>query len=282
MKEILAQFSPWALVDIMVIAFIIYNVLRVIRGTRAAQMLTGIMIIVAAFLLSRFVPLSTLNWVMNKFYSSFIIILIILFQDDIRHVLSRIGKKPFIPANENVSSNQVIDEISRAASALSSKRIGALIVLERNIILSRYVDVGILIDARTSKELLMSIFHPTSPIHDGAVIVQQGRLAAAGCFLPLTREENLDPNLGTRHRAGIGISQETDAVVVLVSEENGSMSVVVDGILERKPDAKQLRDALRFILIEDEASAERERPPMPVRRGLGQRLAGLKFWGRNS
>lgn len=255
MLEILDQFGFWATIDILIIAFIIYHILLLIRGTRAAQMLTGILIVVAAFLLSSIVPLTTLNWVMNKFYSSFIIIIIILFQDDIRHVLSRMGKKSFIPGTDNLSSGQILDEITRAAASLATKRIGALIVLERNIILSRYVEVGTLLDARVSKELLVSIFHPSSPVHDGAAIIQRGRISAAGCFLPLTRDENLDPNWGTRHRAAIGISQETDAIVVLVSEEGASISLVVEGKVSRKMDPKDLRRSLNDLLAE-QAEAE--------------------------
>ena len=208
------------------------------------------MIVIATFLLSSIVPLTTLNWVMNKFYSSFIIIIIILFQDDIRHVLSRMGKKSFIQGSDNLSSSQILDEITRAAAALATKRIGALIVLERNIILSRYVEVGTLLDARVSKELLLSLFHPSSPVHDGAAIIQRGRISAAGCFLPLTRDENLDPNWGTRHRAAIGISQETDAIVVLVSEEGASISLVVDGKVSRRMDPKDLRKSLTELLAE--------------------------------
>ncbi len=222
-------------------------------------MLTGILIVVAAFLLSSIVPLTTLNWAMNKFYSSFIIILIILFQDDIRHVLSRMGKKSFIPGADSLSSGQILDEITRAAASLATKRIGALIVLERNIILSRYVEIGTLLDARVSKELMMSIFHPSSPIHDGAAIIQRGRISAAGCFLPLTKDENLDPNWGTRHRAAIGISQETDAVVVLISEEGASISLVVDGRISRKMDPKDLRKSLTDLLSQDQEKAENTR-----------------------
>ena len=252
MKEILQQFGPWSVLDILIISFIIYHVLLLIRGTRAAQMLGGILIIVAAFLLSSIMPLTTLNWVMNKFYSSFIIILIIIFQDDIRHVLSRMGKKPFIPGSESISSQHILDEIIRAATALASRRIGALIVLERNIILSRYINVGIQLESKISKEILLSIFHTSSPIHDGAVIVQRGRISAAGCFLPLTRKENVDPNKGTRHRAAIGISQETDAVVVLVSEEGGSISMAVDGVISQKMDPKTLRRQLRALMVQAE------------------------------
>ncbi|NDE15684.1 TIGR00159 family protein [bacterium] len=258
MREILDQFSFWAVIDIAIIAFIIYQALLLIRGTRAAQILTGILFVVATFLLSSIVPLTTLNWVMNKFYSSFIIILIILFQDDIRHVLSRMGKKSFIPGADRVASHHVLDEIVRAATSMASKRIGGLIVLERNIILGRYVDVGVLIDARISKELLVSIFHPSSPIHDGAVIIQRGRVAAAGCFLPLTREENLDPNMGTRHRAAIGISQETDAIVVIVSEEVGSVAIVAEGKVSRRLDARQLREQLNELLMGEEEFSDKQ------------------------
>ena len=257
MKEIFQQFGIWSVFDIALISFVIYHVLLLIRGTRAAQMLGGILIIVAAFLLSSIMPLTTLNWVMNKFYSSFIIILIIIFQDDIRHVLSRMGKKPFVPGSDSTSSQQILDEIVRAATALASKRIGALIVLDRNIILTRYINISIGLDAQISKELIMSIFHTTSPIHDGAIIIQRGRISAAGCFLPLTRKENVDPNMGTRHRAAIGVSQETDAVVVLVSEEGGSISLAVDGIISQKMDPKALKVQLNHLMLQ--ADEERVR-----------------------
>jgi diadenylate cyclase len=250
--EIISLFDFWAFVDVIIIATIIYQALTLIRGTRAAQMLGGTMIVVALFLLSSVFPLTTLNWVLSKFYSSFIVFLIIIFQDDIRHVLSRMWKGPVIAGAENVSSMQIIDEIVRAASALAQARIGALIVLERSILLSRYINVGIQIDSKITKELLLAIFHPTSPVHDGAVIIQRGRITAAGCFLPLTRQEGLDPNMGTRHRAAIGITQETDAVTVLVSEEQGTVSLASDGHILRRLDAKQLRRDLRKLMSEDD------------------------------
>jgi diadenylate cyclase len=242
--ELFNQFSIWSLLDILVLAIIFYQILLLIRGTRAAQILTGMLLVVGLFIVSNIFPLTTVNWMMNKFYSSFIIILIIIFQDDIRHVLSTMGRRKFFVGQDTSSSILILDEISRAASALAAKRIGALIVIERQIILSRYVDIGVQLDARISKEIIMSIFHPSSPIHDGAIIMQRGRLAAAGCFLPLTRDESLDPNLGTRHRAAIGISQETDALVIVVSEEGASVAIVEDGKISRKPDGKTLREDL--------------------------------------
>lgn len=249
MSELYHKIGYWALVDIGIIAIIIYQLLLLIRGTRAMQMVLGILMTVGfAFFISQIYPLTTLKWLMDKFYSSIILIIVILFQEDIRRMLSRMGKKTVFPTQEQVSSKQMLDEIARACAALSSKKIGALIILERNILLTRYVDVGVLIDAKVSKELLLAIFHPTAPIHDGAIVIQQGRIAAAGCFLPLTRDEDVDPNFGTRHRAAIGISEETDAISVVVSEETSAISIAVDGIVVRKNDAKDLRKSLTQLL----------------------------------
>ncbi len=268
MSELLEQLSNWwAILDILIIATLIYQVVLLIRGTRAMQMALGILIVVgSAFLISQVYPLTALKWFMDKFYSSIIIILVILFQEDLRRVLSRMGKKGILPSGDYVASKQMLDEITRAATSLAAKRIGALIVIERSIILTRYVDVGVIVDARISKELILSIFHPTSPIHDGAVIIQQGRISAAGCFLPLTKDEDVDPNLGTRHRAAIGISQETDAIVIAVSEELGVFSLIVDGIVSRNLDSKELRKALRNLLslLPEEAKAKLAEEKTPV------------------
>lgn len=251
MKEIFEQFGWWSALDISLIAVVLYHILLLVRGTRTAQMLAGVTVIAAAFLASSAVPLTTVNWVMNKFYSSIIIILIIIFQDDVRHALSRIGRKSLISSNETISSHHILDEITRATTELAKKRIGSLIVMERNIILSRYIDIGTLVDSKISKELLVSLFHPSSPLHDGAVIIQQGRISAAGCFLPLTREENLTKNWGTRHRAAIGISQETDAIVILVSEETGRTSLVVDGTVKTVLEKEELRRQLLKLLVDE-------------------------------
>ena len=252
MAELFQKLGPWAIIDILIIAMIIYRLLLLIRGTRAMRMAVGILLLAGiTFMVSQIYPLTTLKWVMDKFYSSILIIIVILFQEDIRRVLSRIGNRTVFNSAEAVSSRQILDELTRAASSLTSKKFGALIVIERNIILSRYVDVGVLVDSRISKELLVSIFHPSSPIHDGAVIIQQGRIAAAGCFLPLTRDESVDPDLGTRHRAAIGMSQETDALVIVVSEETQAISLVVDGSVSRNLGPKELRKVLRNLLSHD-------------------------------
>lgn len=254
MMELIKQFGIWALIDVLFIAFIIYYLFMVLRGTRSMQIITGIVIIIGAvFLFSQVYPLNTLKWLMNKFYSSFIIILVILFQDDIRKVLSRMGRRGFFKMLEqNLSSQHMLDEIVRATSILVTKKLGALIVIERKIILDKYIDIGILLDSKVSMEILVSIFNKESPIHDGAVIIQQGRIAAAGCFLPLTRDENINPNLGTRHRAAIGISQETDAIVIIVSEERQAVSIVVEGKVSRRLDSKELRKVLRSLIYHAE------------------------------
>ncbi len=249
MTDILFNFGIWSLLDVLLLAFIIYQLLLLMSGTRAGQMLFGIGLLGLLFIVSVIFPLNAVHWMMNKFYSSFIFIMIILFHDDIRHVLSRLGKRPFVPGGEYGSSAAAIDELSRAAKSLSERRIGALLVIEQNINLDRYVEVGIEADAAIKKEILVSFFQTSSPIHDGAVVIRGGRIAAAGVFLPLSKDEGLDPNLGTRHRAAIGMSQETDAVIVVISEEHGGITIVKDGVLSRRLDGKGLRAELQEILL---------------------------------
>jgi len=253
MNEIFAQLTPWSIPDILIISAIIYQILLLIKGTRAAQMLTGILVVLGTFLFSSVVPLTTVNWVMGKFYSSFLVIIVILFQDELRNALSRIGKKPIVSTTEGQTPQKIIDDIAKAAMSLAAKSTGALIVFERNIILSRYIAVGTTMDAKVSKELLISIFQTTSPIHDGAVIIQNGKIAAAGCFLPLAKDDsNLNIPGGTRHRAAVGVSLETDAVVILVSEERGTVSLVADGQIYPKQTTDQIKGKLiQLLRIED-------------------------------
>lgn len=251
MFEVFEQFRISSAFEIIIVAFCIYYLLILLRGTRAMQMVFGILILLGSvFILSQIYPLTTIRWLLDKFSSSFIVILVILFQDDIRRMLSRVGKRGFLASGDLISSKQVLDEITRAANILSQRRIGALIVIERNIILNKYVDIGILLDAKVSMEIILAIFHHHSPIHDGAIIIQQGKIAAAGCFLSLTRKEDVNPNLGTRHRAAIGISEETDAVVVIISEERGSISLVVDGKISKPLTKEDLRKALSNLIHE--------------------------------
>ncbi|MBI2962364.1 MAG: TIGR00159 family protein [Deltaproteobacteria bacterium] len=232
-------------VDIAIIAFITYQVINLIRGTRTAQMLIGFLIVLATYLASQYFELHTLNWVLSNFLASVILLIVVVFQNDIRRALTQVGAGRSFAGAERIAQGQVLEEVVRSAVLLASKRIGALLVFERDVNLNEYIEVGTRIEARVSRELLQAIFLPTSPVHDGAVIIQQGRITAAGCFLPLTVNPNVSKTLGTRHRAAIGLTEETDGVVVVVSEEEGKISLVREGRIIRDLDAGTLRSTLQ-------------------------------------
>lgn len=257
MWEIFAQFGIWSLVDILLIALIIYQMFILLKGTHAAQMLTGItVVVVSASALSAIAPLTALNWLASKFYPSFIVILVILFQDEFRRMLRKLGKRSFMLGVVKPFAIQELMQISEAVSILAQRHIGALIVIERDIVLNQYIEVGVTIDARISKDLIISIFQPASPIHDGAITVRGERITAAGCFLPLTRQTEISPDLGTRHRAALGISQETDAAVIVVSEEKGSISWVADGKVTRDINLVALEYRLEEVFSEQQRQQE--------------------------
>jgi diadenylate cyclase len=248
MLELLANFRLQDAVDIAIIAFVVYRIIDLIRGTRAARMLVGLLIVFLTYLSSKFFDLYTLNWVLDNFLSSVLLVIVVIFQHDIRRALTQVGSGPFFGGDYRMAG-QDLEEIVRSAVTLASRRIGALIVLEREVGLNEYVEGGTALDARISKELLSSIFLTGSPIHDGAVIARNGRITAAGCFLPLTANPNVSKTLGTRHRAAIGLTEETDAVVIVVSEEEGSISLVSDGHITRNVDAGTLRNTLQKLLV---------------------------------
>ena len=232
-------------VDISIIAFIAYHIINLVRGTRTAQMLIGFLIMLGTYLGSQYFELHTLNWLLSNFLASIILVIVVIFQNDIRRALTQVGAGRSFSAQERVAQGQILEEIVRSAVLLASKRIGALVVFERDVTLNEYIEVGTRLEARPSRELLQSVFLPSSPIHDGAVIIQQGRITAAGCFLPLTVNPNVSKTLGTRHRAAIGLTEETDAVVVVVSEEEGKISLVREGKIIRDLDAGTLRNTLQ-------------------------------------
>lgn len=253
MTDIIAQFDLWSLLDITVIAFVIYHLFMLLRGTHAAQMLIGIaVVIISTSILSAVAPLTALNWLINKLYPSFIVIIVILFQDEFRHILRKLGKRSFMISAVKEFARHELQQIIDAVYYLAKRRTGALIVIERDIVLNQYIEMGVGIDARISKDLLISIFQPNSPIHDGAVTVRGNRITAAGCFLPLTKQPDLPPSYGTRHRAAIGVSQDTDAAVILVSEEHGNVSWVEDGSVQRNVDQVFLERRLKKLFIEHE------------------------------
>jgi diadenylate cyclase len=243
----------WDVIDILIVSVIVYEVLKLIRGTHAAQMALGIAVIVAMFYFSRNFQLETLNWLIRNVVGYVVFAAIVLMQGDIRRALVHIGRAPFFRIfrrfEKPVSDAEVVEELVVAATALAAKRIGAIVVIERSIGLRNYIESGIPLDARLTYDLLVSIFQPTSPLHDGAVIVQNERIAAAACFLPLTINPRLSRELGSRHRAAIGLTEENDAVALVVSEETGIISLVMDGEIERSIPAEELRARLAALVL---------------------------------
>jgi diadenylate cyclase len=233
-------------VDIILVAIIIYQVVLVLRGTQAIPVLAGLFLLFLAYLVARQLEFFTLEWLLDIIVKSFVLIIIILFQADIRRVLSRMGKKAL--ARGLAHPPLTLEEVCEAADTMSSRHIGALIVMERYIGLSDFLDGAIKLDALVTKELLVSLFWPHNPTHDGAVILQGDRAVAAGCLMPLSRNPNLDPTLGTRHRAAVGISEQTDALALVVSETSGQISLAQGGKLRPDLTRLQLRQALRDLL----------------------------------
>jgi diadenylate cyclase len=246
--DFLDNFRLQDAVDIGIVAFIVYSLIELIRGTRAARMLIGLCFVVLIYLSSRIFDLYTVNWILDNFLSSVLLVIVIIFQHDIRRALVQVGSRPIFGA-ATALRGQDLEEILRAVVALASRRIGGLLVLERETGLNEFIEGGTTIDAQISRELIVGIFVPASPIHDGALIIRKGRILAAGCFLPLTTNPNVSKTFGTRHRAAIGLTEETDAVVIAVSEETGSISLVADGRLTRDLDAGSLRGTLQKLVV---------------------------------
>jgi diadenylate cyclase len=241
----------WDLADILVVSVLIYEVLKLIRGTRAVQMALGGGVLVALFYGSSWGHLETVHWLIRNMFGYIVFAVIVLFQSDIRRALAHFGRAPFFQYFAKTAAvEESIEEIVVAVNMLSSQRIGAIIAVERQIGLRNYIEGGIRLDAVLTYDLLQSIFLPTSPLHDGAVIVQDDRVAAAACFLPLTVNPKLSKELGSRHRAAIGLTEENDSVAVVVSEETGSISLVVDGQIERRLDVDTLRVRLRSLILQ--------------------------------
>jgi diadenylate cyclase len=239
----------WDLVDIAIVSFLVYEFLLLIRGTRAVQMGVGTLLIVAMFYISRLAPLQTVNWLIRNMLLYVAFAAIVIFQSDIRRALAHFGQAPFFRYfNRQEAADETIEEIAVAATMLSSQKVGAIIAVEREIGLRNYIESGIPLDATLTYDLLVTIFHPGSPLHDGAVIIQENRVAAAACFLPLTVNPKISRELGTRHRAAIGLTEEGDAVAVIVSEETGSISVAIDGRIDRHLSPEDLRARLRSLL----------------------------------
>lgn len=252
----------WDLFDIFIVSLIVYEVLKLIRGTRAVQMAIGGGVFVALFYGSQFSRLETVTWLIRSMAAYVPFALIVLFQSDIRRALAHLGRAPFFRyLAKSESTEDAIEDLVVAAGMLAAQRVGAIVVVEREIGLRSYIEGGIPLDAVLTYDLLLSIFQTKSPLHDGAVIVQGDRIAAAACFLPLTVNPKLSKELGSRHRAAIGLTEENDAVALVVSEESGRVSIVVDGQIERELGPEALRVRLRELILQRGSARVREGQP---------------------
>ncbi len=235
-------------IDILVVSFILYRFFFIIQGTRAVQVLVGIATFTTLYWFSITFELYSLNWLLKNFFDYFFVVLVILFQEQIRSALAMFGQAKLFGKRKQDYYNKQIEEVVTACSALSRERTGALIVFERNHGLLNYSSTGTKLDCKIHSDILYSIFQVNSPLHDGAVILFQDRLQAAGCFLPLSKNIEIDRHFGTRHRAALGISEVSDALVAIVSEESGKMSICFNGRFLECADEKALRKLLRMHL----------------------------------
>jgi diadenylate cyclase len=271
MTEILRALRWRDVLDILLVAALLYRVLTLFRGTRAVHITVGLAVLAAATLAARTLELTTLGWLLDHFWSVWVVVLIVVFQPELRRALAWIGQGPVLQRLLAGSAERalMVEEVTQAMERLAARRIGALVVLERSAGLRPYAELGVALDALVSADLLTSVFLPYSPLHDGAVFIQGGRVVAAGCFLPLSRSTQLGRALGTRHRAALGITEETDAVAVVASEETGRLSVAVAGRIETVADATELRARLEDL--------------MGVGAGAGEPAvlaAARRLWGR--
>lgn len=259
----LIQYIRWQdLFDFLIIYYLIYRILLVIKGTRAIQILTGFGIVIAMFLTAKHLGFYTLYILLKEVLSPLVIILIIIFQDDIRRALAHFGRNPFFSGMRKIEDIHVIDEVLKAAYLMTQKRVGAIIAIERETGLRNFIEEGVRLDAKVDHDLLISIFLPYGPLHDGAAIVQGGRITAAGCFLPVSQSANIPKQYGSRHRAALGLSEQTDALVIVVSEETSEVSLVTEGKVFKGADQGELRDLILKFL---------ERRPGPRPAGVANR-----------
>jgi diadenylate cyclase len=273
-SEILGAVRWRDVLDVLIVAVLIYRVLTLFRGTRAVQIAVGLGVLGSVTMAARALELTSLGWLLDHFWSFWVVVLIVVFQPELRRALAWVGQGPVLKRLLGDSSERarVVDEVGRAVETLSARRIGALIVLERSTGLRQYAELGVALDALVSADLLASLFLPYSPLHDGAVFIQGGRVVAAGCFLPLSRNPQLGRTLGTRHRAALGITEETDALAVVASEETGRLSLAVAGRIETAPDADALRQRLEELMGVGTVAA---------REGIGLGVL-RRLWGRQT
>ena len=231
------------MLDIALVTLLIYRILLLIRGTRAFSALVGLVLLVAVYALSHYIGLYSLSWLLDNLFGSLFLVTVILFHDDIRQALATMGTQ-YLSWKKRTAPTSLVGDLVWVCQYFAKRRIGALIVLEGNVQLGDMMQGGVVLDARISRELLLTIFFPNTALHDGAVIIRKGRIAAAGCILPLAHRQSF----GTRHRAALGATEVSDATVIVVSEERGEVSVASRGHLSVMPDAEQLRETLNNVL----------------------------------
>lgn len=273
----LARWVEWShiylILDTLLVSFLIYRILLLVRGTRAEPMLLGLGIIVLVYMASRAFHLATLNWILGNFLGSVILVIVVLFQDDLRRALIKVGLVPGFGSDSPKTWEISLKEISQAAAELAYRRIGGLIVVRREVGLEDYIEPAVKVDALVSHQLLVSIFLPTSPLHDGAVIIEGDRVVAAGAVLPLTFSPSVAKSYGTRHRAAIGLSERSDALIVVISEESGTISLIREGRISKDLDERTLYGALHRLLFFRQQRRSRRR------RIFGSDAVGIELEG---
>ena len=247
---------PNDIIDILVIAFIIFKAIEFLRESRAGQLIKGILILIVVYVLSDWLQLATLEWTLDRVMDSAIIAAAVIFQPELRRILERVGRTDFTSGQllngEEDDIANCIDHVTKAAGSMQTQKIGALIVFERKTQLGEIINTGTLLDAKSSVSFINNVFFPKSPLHDGAMIIRDGRICAAGCILPLTQRDDISGQLGTRHRAAIGMTENSDAVVLVVSEETGVISIVSNGQIERNFNAITASQKLRNLLLSND------------------------------
>ncbi len=257
--------------DVLIVAILIYRILALVRGTRAAQMVLGLAALAILSVAAEWLQLSSLNWILASLKTVWVIGFLILFQPELRKGLAQFGANPLFRQFLRVSQTASLGEIQKACEAMSKKGLGAIVVIERNMGLKSFVETGTALEATVSAELIETIFTPPSPLHDGAIVIRGNQVVAAGCILPLSQSSKIERTLGTRHRAAVGLSEETDAISIVVSEETRRISVAERGVLHRLPDPGQLRSVLAGLLKAEETASDE--PVIPVADDAAQQLS---------
>ena len=253
----LALIRPQDWLDLFLVWIVVYRVLLLVKKSGAVQILSGLGILAIAYMTSIWLELITFNYILEKFFSNLFVIVVILFQGEIRRALAQIGSNPFLNGIGQVEEVQMIEELAKGLIACAQRGYGALVVIEREISLDYFIEEGRTINGEVSNELLISMFHPEAPLHDGAMLIRGGQIVSAGCFLPLSKNAGLDKHLGTRHRAAIGLTEETDAYVFVVSEESRSVSMANSGLLKTEMDHLAIRQALYELFSVNHAKLDR-------------------------